>query len=70
MSNKDSRLLSQTELLEIYGAPPLNDIERQKYFTFNEAEVKALNSFKTPVNVIYFALCATSNLKSNTEQYY
>lgn len=57
MSNKDSRLLSQTELLDIYGAPLLNDIERKKYFTFNESEVKVLNSFKTPVNAIYFALC-------------
>jgi hypothetical protein len=57
MPNKDSRLLSPTELLDIYGTPILSDLERQEYFTFNETEVKVLNSFKDPKEAIYFAIC-------------
>jgi hypothetical protein len=46
MPNKDSRLLFQTELLDIYGIPSLNDIERQEYFTFSDEEIKSLKDFK------------------------
>ena len=57
MANKDSRLLSQTELLDIYGIPVLSDIEHEEYFTFNEEETKALKSFKDIKEAVYFAIC-------------
>ncbi|OJX14388.1 MAG: hypothetical protein BGO77_02745 [Caedibacter sp. 37-49] len=57
MPNKDSRLLSQTELLDIYGTPILSDTERQKYFTFNDEEIKVLKSFKDTKEAVYFAIC-------------
>ncbi len=57
MPNKDSRLLSSTELLDIYGTPILNDLERQEYFVFNEQETNALYKFKDQKEAIYFAIC-------------
>ena len=57
MPNKNSRLLSSTELLDIYGIPVLNDIERQEFFTFNEAETKILKEFKGIKDAVYFAIC-------------
>lgn len=57
MPNKNSRLLSSTELLDIYGIPILDDLERQEFFTFNEAETKILYTFKDPQEAVYFAIC-------------
>ena len=57
MANKIPRLLAPAELLDIYGIPILNDIERQEYFTFNEEENKALKEFKNTKEAVYFAIC-------------
>ena len=57
MPNKIPRLLMPTELLDIYGIPSLNDIERQEYFTFNDQEIQALQNFKDIKDSIYFAIC-------------
>jgi hypothetical protein len=57
MANVNSRLLSPTELLEIYGIPILGDSERRELFTFNEAETKALQNFQDHKNSLYFAIC-------------
>jgi TnpA family transposase len=56
MTNNIPRLLSPTEILEIYGVPVLNDTERQEYFTFNPAEIQTLKSFKAPEDAVYFAV--------------
>lgn len=57
MPNKNARLLSPTELLDIYGIPVLSEIERKECFTFNEEESKALRDFKDLKDAIYFAIC-------------
>lgn len=57
MPNKIPRLLSPTELLDIYGIPILNDIERQELFTFSEVEIKTLKGFKDIKDAVYFAIC-------------
>jgi TnpA family transposase len=56
MPNTNSRLLSSTELLDIYGIPVLNDLERQEFFTFNEAETKILKEFKDLKDAVYFSI--------------
>ncbi len=57
MSNKNTRLLSATDLLDIYSIPALNDFERNEYFTFNNQEIAALNSLDTIEDAVYFAVC-------------
>ncbi|HQS84898.1 MAG TPA: Tn3 family transposase [Alphaproteobacteria bacterium] len=57
MPNTNSRILSPSELLDIYGLPFLNEEERQKHFTLNEEEVKSLMAFKTSKDAVYFAIC-------------
>ena len=57
MPNKIPRLLSPTELLDIYGIPILSDIERQELFTFSEVEIKTLKGFKDIKDAVYFAIC-------------
>ena len=57
MPNKIPRLLTPDELLDIYGIPVLNDVERQELFTLNEAETKTLKDFKDIKDSVYFAIC-------------
>ncbi|MBL4867513.1 MAG: Tn3 family transposase [Pseudomonadales bacterium] len=57
MSNENTRLLSTTEQLDIYGVPVLNDAERTQYFTFNDHETTALNRFDGVDDAVYFAVC-------------
>jgi len=52
----DSRLLNASELIEIYGMSIFNDVERRECFTFNDQETKALHSFKSTEDAVYFAL--------------
>ena len=57
MPNKTSCLLTSSELLDIYGVPIFNDVERREYFTLNADEIKALNKFKSTEKGIYFLVC-------------
>lgn len=57
MANKNSQLLTPTELLDIYGAPTLNEVEVREYLTFNQAETKALKKYSNPADAVYFATC-------------
>jgi TnpA family transposase len=57
MPNKIVKLLTPTELLDLYGIPILNDLERQEYFTFSPPEIKVLESFSGPKEAVYFAVC-------------
>jgi hypothetical protein len=56
-SDTKIQLLTPTELLDIYGSPVLNDIERREYFTLNKNEVKILKSFRNTEESVYFAIC-------------
>src|SRR3546814_5257804 len=57
MPNTNARLLSPTELLDVYSVPILSDIEHQELFTFNEAETKILKGFKDLKDAVYFSIC-------------
>ena len=57
MSNKNSTLLNPTEILDIYGPPILNDIERQEHFTLNKAETNLLKTHTNTKEAIYFLVC-------------
>jgi len=57
MANKNTNLLNPIELLDIYGMPYLNDIERREYFALNKAELHAMKNFKNTQEAIYFAVC-------------
>ena len=56
MSFENTRLLSPTELLDIYGIPIFNDAERREYFTLSDEETKALKRFKDMDDAVYFAI--------------
>jgi hypothetical protein len=57
MPSIHARLLNQTELLDIYNPPALDDIERREYFTFNKQEIMTLRSFRKIEDAVYFAIC-------------
>ena len=57
MLEQNARILNQTEILDIYGVPVLDDVERREYFTFNEQEVAILKSFRILEDSVYFAIC-------------
>lgn len=57
MANETSNLLNASELLDIYGAPALNETERLEIFTFNLREISCFKKFRNPTDTIYFALC-------------
>lgn len=46
MANTTTMLLTAEERRALYACPTLDDRERNEYFTFNEAEIKTLKSFK------------------------
>jgi len=59
MPNKKTQLLTSIELMDIYGIPTLNDLERNEYFTLNQTELKTLKSFKDTSEAVYFVICLT-----------
>ena len=56
MAHTKTKLLTPTELRDLYGIPVLNDLERQQYFTFNQEELNALNNFRNIKDAVYFAV--------------
>jgi hypothetical protein len=54
MSNKNSSLLSPTEIFDIYGIPIFNDLDRKKYYTLNKAETNQLKSYININYAVYF----------------
>jgi hypothetical protein len=57
MPNTNSNLLNPSEILDIYGIPILNDLERENYFTLNKAEASLLKTYSNPKEGIYFLVC-------------
>ena len=56
MANTTTLLLTAEERFALYESPVLNDTERNEYFTFSEAELETLYSFKQINDAIYFAI--------------
>lgn len=48
-------ILNSNERNSLYGVPTLTEAERTEYFTFNDAELKVLYSFKSINSSIYYA---------------
>lgn len=57
MANKNARLLTTTELIDIYGMPTFNEVERHAYFTLTIQETTVANSFKNTSYAVYFVIC-------------
>jgi len=55
-SGKRLSILSQPSIHEIYSIPKFNSEERDYFFTFNEAELKASKQFHSHRNRVYFLL--------------
>jgi hypothetical protein len=53
MPNTNSNLLNPTEILDIYGVPILNDLERKTHFTLDQSEMQLLKTYIEPKNVVY-----------------
>jgi len=56
MANAITLLLTAEERRTLYACPVLDDSERNAYFTFNDDEIKALNSFQELDAAVYFAI--------------
>lgn len=56
MPDLNAQLLSNSEQLDFYGVPALNDAERRECFTFNEQEVDALSHITLIEDAVYFAV--------------
>ena len=56
MPNTINMLLTAQEKRALYYPPVLCDIERKEYFSFNDAELKLLNSFQSIADSVYFAI--------------
>ena len=51
-----NNLLTQTEQRKIYALPTLSATEITEYFTFNTAEIAALNQYANSEEALYFAI--------------
>jgi len=54
---RSTNLFTPEEVLDIYGVPILNDVERSEYFTLNNEENKAVKKFNNHNNAVYFLIC-------------